>query len=255
MGWGSEDVVSDIYVYGVHVVEALLGRAPDRVLTVYFDAGRRDGRLDALRAGVVSAGVAFEDCRKGTLERFVGEALHQGVVARVRPAPVLEEKGVYRWVDGVERPLILVLDGVQDPRNLGACIRSADAAGAGMVILSRSESADLTPVARKAASGAAEWLPVARVGNLARVLAELKERGIWLLGADERGGQPHYEADLAGSLGIVLGAEGTGLRRLTRESCDGLVRVPMLGGVASLNVSVACGVLLYEAVRQRGGDG
>jgi 23S rRNA (guanosine2251-2'-O)-methyltransferase len=243
--------MADSYVYGWHVVEAVLRRAPDRVLSVYFDAGRTDARLNALRARVASVGLAFEECRKGTLERFVGDGVHQGVVARVRTAPALDERAVYQWLEGTEQPLVLILDGVQDPRNLGACIRNADAAGAGMVVISRSESADLTAVARKAASGAAEWLPVARVGNLARVLAGMKERGIWLLGADEAAERAYYEADFAGPLGLVLGAEGAGLRRLARESCDGLVRIPMLGGVASLNVSVASGVLLYEAVRQR----
>lgn len=247
--------VAETYVYGCHVVSALLQRAPDRVLGVYFDTGRTDQRLNALRSHVQSLGLGSEECRKGTLERFVGEAVHQGVVARVRPARTLDEKAAYRWVEQARRPLILVLDGVQDPRNLGACIRNADAAGAGLVVISRSESADLTAAARKAASGAAEWLPVARVANLARVMAALKERGVWLLGADEHGDSPYYRADLSGPLGLVLGAEGTGLRRLTREGCDGLVRIPMHGGVESLNVSVACGVLLYEAVRQRSANG
>lgn len=238
-------------MYGWHVVEALLDRAPERVLTVHFDAGRTDARLKRLRSRAASLGVACEECRKQTLERLVGDAVHQGVVARVRPAPPLDEQALYRWVETAAQPLILVLDGVQDPRNLGACIRTADAAGAGMVVIARSESADLTPVARKAASGAAEWLPVARVGNLARVLNGLKRRGVWLLGADEHADTAYHQASLAGPLGVVLGAEGAGLRRLTRESCDALVRIPMRGGVASLNVSVASGVLLYEALRQR----
>lgn len=243
----------DAYVYGCHVVEALLARAPERVLTVHFDAARSDARLNGLRARVASMGLAGEECRRHTLERFVGDALHQGVVARVRPAKPVDEQALYRWLESAAQPLILVLDGVQDPRNLGACIRTADAAGAGMVVISRSESADLTAVARKAASGAAEWLPVARVGNLARVLNGLKERGIWLLGADEHGDTAYHRAALAGPLGLVLGAEGAGLKRLTRESCDALVRIPMRGGVDSLNVSVASGVLLYEALRQRDG--
>ena len=243
--------MNESYVYGCHVVEALLQRAPERVLGVYFDSERTDKRLNALRSSTGSLGLASEECRKGTLERFVGDVVHQGVVARVRPAQVLDEKAAYRWLEQARRPLVLILDGVQDPRNLGACIRSADAAGVGLVVVSRSESADLTATARKAASGAAEWLPVARVGNLARVMASLKEFGVWLLGADEHADSPYYRADLSGAVGLVLGAEGTGLRRLTRESCDSLIRIPMLGGVGSLNVSVACGVLLYEAVRQR----
>lgn len=243
--------MSDAYVYGCHVVEAMLARAPERVLTLHFDAGRSDARLNELRSRGASMGLACEECRKQTLERFVGDVVHQGVVARVRPARPVDEPALYRWLDTADQPLVLILDGVQDPRNLGACIRTADAAGAGMVVISRSESVDLTAVARKAASGAAEWLPVARVGNLARILEKLKERGVWLLGADEHGETIYHQASLTGPLGLVLGAEGTGLKRLTRTSCDALVHIPMLGGVASLNVSVASGVLLYEARRQR----
>lgn len=243
--------MSETWLYGCHVIGAVLERAPERVLTVHFDAARTDARLQALRARVAAMGLAGEECRKNTLERLAGDVVHQGVVARVRPARPVDEQSLYRRVEAADQPLILVLDGIQDPRNLGACIRTADAAGAAMVVISRSESADLTAVARKAASGAAEWLPVARVGNLARVLEGLKQRGVWLIGADEHGEATCYQASMTGPLGLVLGAEGAGLRRLTRERCDALVGIPMLGGVASLNVSVATGVLLYEAVRQR----
>lgn len=243
--------MSESFVYGCHAVEAVLDRAPQRVLKVHFDSGRTDARLNALREQARSVGLATEECRRQTLERFVGEALHQGVVARVRASAALDEPALKRWLAAAHRPLILVLDGVQDPRNLGACIRTADAAGAGMVVIPRAESVGLTAEARKAASGATEWVPVAQVGNLARVMATLKEAGVWLLGADERGEAPYFRSSMLDSLGLVLGAEGSGLRRLTRESCDALVRIPMLGGVESLNVSVAAGILLYEAVRQR----
>lgn len=246
--------MSESLLYGCHVVEAVLSRGPERVLNLYLDASRRDARLTALRAEAASLGLAVEECRPATLERLVGGAVHQGVVARVRPARVWDEKALYRWLEAAERPLLLFLDGIQDPRNLGACLRTADAAGVAMVVMPRAASADLTAVARKAASGAAEWLPVARVGNLARVMDILRERGIWLLGADEQAGRSLHEADFTGDLGVVLGAEGAGLRRLSREACDALVHIPMLGGVPSLNVSVACGVLLYEAVRQRRSD-
>ncbi|HSH42652.1 MAG TPA: 23S rRNA (guanosine(2251)-2'-O)-methyltransferase RlmB [Arenicellales bacterium] len=245
--------MSGTYVYGCHVVEALLERAPERVLSVHFDAGRSDARLKRLRSRVASIGLAAEECRRQTLEHFVGEVVHQGVVARVRPAKPIDEQALYGLLETTHEPLVMILDGVQDPRNLGACIRTADAAGVDVVVIPRSDAADLTPTARKAASGAAEWLPVARVGNLARVLKELKERGVWLLGADESGEDIYHRASMTGPLGIVLGAEGSGLRRLTRETCDGLVRIPMRGAVASLNVSVASGVLLYEALRQRSG--
>jgi len=246
--------MSDSFVYGCHAVEAVLDRAPERVLTMHFDAARTDSRLNALRDRAGLLGLAAEECRKQTLERFVGPALHQGVIARIRPAAPLDEHGLNRWLETTESPLILILDGVQAPRNLGACIRNADAAGAGMVVIPRSESAGLTAEARKAASGASEWVPVAQVGNLARVMATMKDAGVWLLGAEEEGETPYYRANLVGSTGLVLGAEGTGLRRLTRASCDALVRIPMLGGVASLNISVAAGILLYEAVRQRSAD-
>jgi 23S rRNA (guanosine2251-2'-O)-methyltransferase len=148
-------------------------------------------------------------------------------------------------------PFLLVLDGVQDPHNLGACLRTAEAAGIHAVIVPENNSASLTPVARKVASGAAEVLPVFRVTNLARTLSQLKERGIWLIGAAMEGKQTVFEADLKGPLAIVMGAEGTGLRRLTSETCDSLVKIPMHGTVASLNVSVATGIFLFEAVRQR----
>jgi len=246
--------VKDSFVYGCHVVEAVLDRAPERVLSVYFDAARSDRRLDALRGRVASLGLAAEECRRETLERFVGEALHQGTVARVRPPQVLDEKGLARLVENVETPLVLILDGVQDPRNLGACIRNADGAGATAVVITRSESAGLTAAARKTSSGAAEWLPVARAGNLARAMGMLKDKGLWLVGADEHGPALYYQANMSRSVGLVVGAEGTGLRRLTRETCDELVRIPMHGGAASLNLSVASGVLLYEAARQRGID-
>jgi len=243
--------LSETLVYGCHVVEAMLERTPERVLALHFDAGRTDARVNALRRRAAGMDLACEECRRQTLERLVGDAVHQGVVARVRPAPVMDEPALYQWIEAAAQPLVLVLDGVQDPRNLGACIRTADAAGAGMVVIPRSDSTELTAVARKAASGAAEWLPVARVGNLARVMAGMKERGLWLLGADEHGDTPYHQAVMTDAVGLVLGAEGSGLRRLTRESCDALVRIPMRGGVASLNVSVAGAVLLYEALRQR----
>jgi len=245
--------VTETFVYGCHVMEAILARTPERVLNVYFDAARRDARLEGLRATVASLGLSGEECRKQTLRRLAGEdALHQGVVARVRPAPTLDEKGLMQRLEEIDNPLVLVMDGVQDPRNLGACIRTADAAGADAVVMARAGAAGLTAAARKAASGAAEWLPLADVGNVARVMGMMRGKGVWLLGADQEGGRAYDRADMVRPVGLVLGAEGGGLRRLTRDHCDELVRIPMLGGVTSLNVSVASAVLLYEAARQRG---
>jgi 23S rRNA (guanosine2251-2'-O)-methyltransferase len=183
------------------------------------------------------------------LDGFYGGGRHQGVVARVevkRSSDSLEE-----LLEKVERPLLLVLDGVTDPHNLGACLRVANAAGAHAVIAPRDRAAGITPAVSKVASGAAESTPYLMVTNLARTLAEIKERNIWVIGADERAEKTLYEADLPDSIAWVLGAEGEGMRRLTRESCDLLVRIPMRGEVENLNVSVSAGVCLFESVRRR----
>jgi 23S rRNA (guanosine2251-2'-O)-methyltransferase len=180
---------------------------------------------------------------------------HQGVVASIQEASSRhwDEKALWALLDELPGPaLLLVLDGVTDPHNLGACLRSADAAGVHAVIVPRDKSADLTPVSRKVACGAAEVVPFVRVTNLARTLEALKERGIWLYGAAGEAEKTIYDSDLAGPLALVMGAEGAGLRRLTRECCDYLVKLPMAGSVSSLNVSVATGVCLFEVVRQRG---
>ena len=198
-------------------------------------------------------GIRVHPARRDTLDGMAGGGAHQGVVARLAPAPTVDENDLYALLDrlGDEPPFLLVLDGVQDPHNLGACLRTADAAGVHAVIVPKDRAAGLTPAARKAAAGAAETVPLVQVVNLARCLRSLKERGIWLVGADA-GGEAAFEADFSGPLALVLGAEGTGLRRLTRETCDLRVSLPMKGAVESLNVSVAAGALLYLALARRG---
>jgi 23S rRNA (guanosine2251-2'-O)-methyltransferase len=187
------------------------------------------------------------------LDRDAGHANHQGVLAQCRAAAERTEGELPGLLASLSGPaLLLVLDGIQDPHNLGACLRSADAAGAQAVILPKDNAAPITPVVRKVASGAAEVLPVFQVTNLARTLDELKDAGVWLIGAAGEAEQTLYDVDLRGPVALVLGAEGTGLRRLTREKCDHLARIPMAGTVESLNVSVATGIFLFEAVRQRG---
>jgi 23S rRNA (guanosine2251-2'-O)-methyltransferase len=183
------------------------------------------------------------------LDGFYGGGRHQGVVARVevrKSADTLDE-----LLDQVENPLLLVLDGVTDPHNLGACLRVANGAGAHAVVAPKDRAVGVTPTVSKVASGAAEATPYLMVTNLARTLGELKERNIWIVGADERAAQSLYEADLPDSIAWVLGAEGEGMRRLTRESCDLLVKIPMRGELPSLNVSVSAGICLYESVRRR----
>jgi len=240
--------------YGIHAVRVLLARAPQRVRQVWLSASREAAvRLQELRVLAAQAGVSLAEADDAQLERLAGGERHQGVAAELLPRAddpetLLEE--ALESVAGVA-PLLLVLDGVTDPHNLGACLRSADAAGVAAVIVPRDRAAGLTPVVRKVAAGAAETVPLVQVVNLARTLRELKERGVWLVGTSDDASRTLYDVDLRGPTALVLGAEGLGLRRLTREACDELVSIPMAGAVESLNVSVATGVALYEAVRQR----
>lgn len=243
-------------VGGWHAVLALLKQAPERVLSIQIDRARKGPRRQQLFDAARSAGVKIEETTNDTLDRAAGHTHHQGVVARCRAAPERTEAELPAFLENLtEPPFVLVLDGIQDPHNLGACLRSADAAGVQAVILPRDNSAPLTPVVRKVASGAAETVPLFRVTNLARVLEMLKTAGVWLVGAAGEAENDLYDVDLRGPLAVVLGAEGSGLRRLTRDVCDHLVRIPMAGSVESLNVSVATGICLFEAVRQRRGRG
>lgn len=240
------------HVCGWHAVQAVLTHAPQRVLRLWVDERRDDARARPVLEAARAAGISVERANRATLDRLAGPTRHQGVVAACRPAPAPRAQDLPALLAGLDQPpLLLILDGVQDPHNLGACLRCADAAGVHAVILPRHQSVSLTPTVRKVASGAAETVPVFEVSNLARALTDLKEAGVWLVGAAGDAPMDLYQADLRGPLGLILGAEGEGMRRLTREHCDFLVRIPMAGSVASLNVSVAAGVCLFEAVRQR----
>jgi 23S rRNA (guanosine2251-2'-O)-methyltransferase len=237
---------------GIHAVRVLLVRNPDRVRRLLLAGGRDARRLEEIRAMAQAAGVQIVDSDDATLERLAAGVRHQGVVAELAPRAGDPETQLEEALEAAgAAPLLLVLDGVQDPHNLGACLRSADATGVAAVIVPRDRAAGLTPVVRKVAAGAAETVPLVSVVNLARTLRDLKERGIWLVGTAEGADRNLHEADLTGPLALVMGSEGEGLRRLTRECCDQLVAIPMAGTVESLNVSVAAGVALFEAVRQR----
>ncbi|HET7371593.1 MAG TPA: 23S rRNA (guanosine(2251)-2'-O)-methyltransferase RlmB [Gammaproteobacteria bacterium] len=237
-------------VYGIHAVEAALKRgALDRL---WLLRGRGDRRLESIASAASKQGVTLERVARDELDRLTGTAAHQGAVAEVRAAAPGNEQTLETLLDELAAPpFLLVLDGVQDPHNLGACLRSAAAAGVHALIAPKDRAASLTPAARKVASGAAEIVPFVQVTNLARTLRSLKERGIWTVGLAGEADQPLYDFDLAGPLALVLGAEGSGLRRLTKEHCDFLARIPMTEAVASLNVSVSAGVAMFEAVRQR----
>lgn len=239
-------------VFGMHAVRTLLKQRPERASLLLLQKGREDARATELLRIAQQAGVRTEWRDARELARLAGSEHHQGACLQVRPMAMLGEGALDELLDRAgAAPLLLVLDGVQDPHNLGACLRTADAAGVTAVIVPRDRAAGLSPTVRKVASGAAETVPLIQVTNLARTLRWLKERNVWVMGTDGEADKSVYDASLTGPLAIVLGAEGSGLRRLTRETCDALVRIPMLGVVESLNVSVATGVTLYEALRQR----
>lgn len=240
----------DEVVGGLHAVEALLAHAPERIKRLQVAADSSDDRLARIVAHARTLGISVEQLRRPRLDRAHEGLKHQGVVAFTLPRPRAGEMELADLVAG-GGDLFLALDGVTDPHNLGACLRSADAAGARAVIVPRDRSAALTPAAAKAASGAAETMPLVAVVNLARTLRELRDAGLWVVGLAGDVEAPLYRIDLTVPTVLVLGAEGEGLRRLTRENCDLLAAIPMAGTVSSLNVSVAAGVALFEAVRQR----
>ncbi|MCC7080015.1 MAG: 23S rRNA (guanosine(2251)-2'-O)-methyltransferase RlmB [Burkholderiales bacterium] len=239
-------------LFGFHAVNGRLRRRPDSVYEIYLDAGRRDARARDLLKRAAEVGVRVTEVDSSRIGRIAGSAKNQGVAARVG---VLEPRaGIEDIIEQAREPvLLLVLDGVQDPHNLGACLRVADAFGAHAVIAPKDRAVSLTASVAKVASGAADVVPYVQVTNLARTLQQLQEAGAWIMGADQTGESGLADCQLEGPLAWVLGAEGGGLRRLTRDCCDRLVRIPMQGSVESLNVAVAAGICLYESRRQRRG--
>jgi 23S rRNA (guanosine2251-2'-O)-methyltransferase len=244
-------------VFGYHAVESLIRRAPRRVAALHVQADRQDKRMQALCELSRNQGVSVLPCAKSELDALV-TGRHQGGVAVLDSTVggdtggMMSEAELAEHLSQVAVPLILIVDGVTDPHNLGACLRSADAADVTAVVFPKDKSADLNDVARKVASGAAETVPWVRVTNLARTIESLKRAGVWVIGTDGDAEATLYEQDLSGPCALVLGSEGAGMRRLTRDLCDFIVKLPMAGSVSSLNVSVAAGVCLFEAVRQRG---
>jgi 23S rRNA (guanosine2251-2'-O)-methyltransferase len=239
-------------IFGVHAVRMMLERHPERIRTVRLAERRDDPRVRTIEELARRRALPIERVDTETLKRQLGDVVHQGVAAEITPLPPWGEDELLAALQGTPAALLLALDGVQDPHNLGACLRTADACGVRALIVPKDRAAQLTPAARKVAAGAAETTPVVAVTNLVRSLKLLKAAGLWVVGADAAAEESADRVDLKGPVALVLGAEGTGLRQLTRQNCDFLVRLPQLGAVESLNVSVAAGMLLYEAVRQRG---
>ncbi|OYT84895.1 MAG: 23S rRNA (guanosine(2251)-2'-O)-methyltransferase RlmB [Burkholderiales bacterium PBB6] len=240
-------------LYGFHAVTVRLKTAPESIIEIHIDATRRDARMRQFAERARDAGMKIIDSDDERLGKLSGGPRHQGVVARVNA--LKQHHSLDELLEGVEArqiaPLVLVLDGVTDPHNLGACLRVADGAGAHAVVAPKDHAVGLNATVAKVASGAAETVPYLMVTNLARSLTEMKERGIRIIGTSDDAEQTLYDVDLSGPVALVLGAEGAGMRQLTRKTCDELISIPMAGAVESLNVSVAAGVCLYEALRQR----
>ncbi len=239
------------WLYGIHAMQSVLEKEPERVMEVLVLKGRNDERLTTIVNQARRHGISVQFCQRKALDDKVGGEQHQGVVARAKPARVLDEADLDKILASEAQPLILVLDGVTDPHNLGACLRTADGAGVHAVVVPKDKSASLNGTVRKVACGAAEVVPLIQITNLARTLKHLQDKGLWVVGTAGETDKTLYDVDLQGPTALVMGAEGKGMRRLTKETCDVLVKLPMAGSVTSLNVSVATGVCLYEIVRQR----
>ena len=237
-------------VFGLHAVLSVLKSTPQRVLELRLLKGRDDQKLQKIRQIAQAEKISVHMKARREMDEAC-EGNHQGVIALVKPGKLHTEDFLYELVDANQTPFILVLDGVTDPHNLGACMRSADAAGIQALVVPKDKSVGLTETVRKVACGAAESVPLVPVTNLARCLGKLQEKGLWIVGAAGEAEQSIHDTSLTGPLAIVMGSEGAGMRRLTREHCDYLAKIPMAGSVSSLNVSVATGVFLFEAVRQR----
>ena len=239
-------------IYGIHAVKAFVTNYPERLIDVLALKGRDDQRLQPLINEIQRLGISVQFLNRQTLDKKAEGEVHQGIIARIHPLKELNENDLDHILQQQSSPLLLVLDGITDPHNLGACLRTADAAGVSAVIVPKDKSAQLNSTARKVACGAAENVPLIRVTNLSRTLRELQQQhNIWVIGTAGEATETLYQTKLTGPLALVMGAEGEGMRRLTREHCDQLISIPMAGTVSSLNVSVATGVCLFEIVRQR----
>ncbi len=238
------------YIYGIHAISAALQNSPSSIEQLFVLDNLSNKRIQLLLENAKKSSINIKIISKTEADHLVGEVSHQGIIA-LYMAKAVQESDLWNLLDAIEKdPFILILDGIQDPHNLGACMRTANAAGVHIIIAPKDNSVGLTPVVRKVASGAAEITPYIQVTNLARTLRELKKRGVWIYGLSERGEKSIFESDLKGSKALVMGAEGVGMRRLTEEHCDALLSIPMIGTVESLNVSVATGICLYECLRQ-----
>lgn len=238
-------------VFGINPIQQLLEHNPSKVIEIFINIDKNDKRMQSLVAMAQANNISIQKIDVKKLDKLCDAQNHQGIAAKIVATTYMSESELLNLVANTANPLLLILDGVQDPHNLGACLRAADGAGVVAVVTPRDNAAGITPIVRKVASGAAETVPLVQVTNLARFMQDLQKTGMWIVGTAGDSQQSIYDVDLSGSIAIVLGAEGVGMRQLTTKHCDFLTKLPMLGQVESLNVSVAAGVCLYEAVRQR----
>ena len=238
-------------IYGLHTMTAVIEHEPERLIELFVLKGREEERLLYIINEARRLDISVQFCQRKALDDKCSGEQHQGIVAIAKPGKVLSEHDLDSILKNEPSPFILVLDGVTDPHNLGACLRTADAAGVHAVVVPKDKSASLSPTVRKVACGAAEVIPLIQVTNLSRTLKAMKDNGVWIIGTAGEAEQSLYECKLSGPTALVMGSEDKGMRRLTRENCDELIKLPMAGSVSSLNVSVATGVCLYEIVRQR----
>lgn len=239
-------------IYGINSVMMLLNKAPQRIKKIIINKNRDDKRMRLLREAIVKFNLPFEELEATEIDKSYPDYVHQGVVALITENSFYSEKDLDLLLKNCSKAaLILILDGITDPHNLGACLRAADAAGVDFVVMPKDKNAGITPLVSKVASGAAEILPIVQVANLARAMQKLKNLGVWLYGTHLDADKSLYDLDFTGPCALVMGSEGSGIRRLTAEECDYLCNLPMSGHVESLNVAVACGICLYEVVRQR----
>jgi 23S rRNA (guanosine2251-2'-O)-methyltransferase len=246
---------NDEIVFGIHAINALIKTAPERFIELWLLKGREDDRLMPIINQAKKVGITLQAAQRKVLDEKCEGEQHQGVVARVQAGKTFNENDLDDIIAKAEKarqqPFFLILDGVTDPHNLGACLRNADAAGVQAIIVPKDNAARLTGTVRKVAVGAAESVPLIQVTNLSRTMKALQQQGVWIIGTAGETDTCLYDVKLSGPMALVMGAEGKGMRRLTRENCDQLVKLPMSGSVSSLNVSVATGICLFEIVRQR----
>lgn len=244
-------MANDNLVFGINPITQLLEISPEKILEISISTNKNDNRIENLIALAKRHGIAINRIDIKKLDKMFEDQNHQGIIAKIKPTRMLAEADLPILIKETKNPLFLILDGVQDPHNFGACLRTAAAANVTAVIVPKDNAVGITPVVRKVASGGVDLVPIVQVANLARAMRDIQELGVWIVGTTMDAPQTIYDIDLKGSIAIVLGSEGEGMRQLTAKQCDFLANLPLLGQIESLNVSVAAGVCLYEAVRQR----